>query len=294
MLAIPISGWVMVSASPLNLATELFGAVPWPHLPLGTADGYSDSAREAIAGGAHQAHHLLANGLLALVILHTAAALRHQFIFKDNLISRMWVADEHRRRADLSHALIPGVLLAAALGLFLWERSASETQTTAQVQTPAQTESSAAPVAVLDAIGFTATQMGEPLEGVFETVAIELVIDDAGSSLNATVQTASVNTGDGQVDSTVVTADWFASDEHPEAQFSSTAIEPATEADTYNVSGNLVIRGNSQPVSFLMSVANGTASASFSINRRDFGVGVGGQDEFIEAEVTISFETAVN
>ncbi len=300
MLAIPISGWVMVSASPLNLATELFGAVPWPHLPLGTADGYSDSARETIAGGAHQAHHLLANGLLALVILHTAAALRHQFIFKDNLISRMWISDEHRMRADLSHALVPGVLLAAALGLFLWERSASEAptqaqiQTEAQTQTQAQTEASASPVAVADTVGFTATQMGEPLEGTFDTVAIDLVIDDAGSSLNATVQTASVNTGDGQVDSTVVTADWFASDEHPEAQFSSTSIEPAADANTYTVTGTLVIRGNSQPVSFLMSVANGTASASFAINREDFGVGVGGQDEFVESEITIRFETAVN
>lgn len=33
MLALPITGWIMVSASPLNIDTVLFGVIPWPHLP---------------------------------------------------------------------------------------------------------------------------------------------------------------------------------------------------------------------------------------------------------------------
>jgi cytochrome b561 len=32
--ALPISGWIMVSASPLDLPTVLFNQIPWPHLPL--------------------------------------------------------------------------------------------------------------------------------------------------------------------------------------------------------------------------------------------------------------------
>jgi cytochrome b561 len=38
---------------------------------------------------AHDIHGLLVNGLLAVVALHVAAALQHQFILKDNILSRI-------------------------------------------------------------------------------------------------------------------------------------------------------------------------------------------------------------
>ncbi len=34
MLALPLTGWALVSASPLNLPTVLYGVIPWPHLPV--------------------------------------------------------------------------------------------------------------------------------------------------------------------------------------------------------------------------------------------------------------------
>ena len=34
MLVIPLSGWALVSVSPFNLPTVLYGVVPWPHLPV--------------------------------------------------------------------------------------------------------------------------------------------------------------------------------------------------------------------------------------------------------------------
>ena len=36
------------------------------------------------------AHHFMANLLLVLVVVHISAALIHQFIWKDKLLSRMW------------------------------------------------------------------------------------------------------------------------------------------------------------------------------------------------------------
>jgi cytochrome b561 len=312
MLIIPISGWVMVSASPLNLTTELFGAVTWPHLPLEAADGFSASDRETIAGVSHQAHHLLANGLLLLVLLHIAAALRHQFLLKDNLLSRMWVSDEHRRHADLSHALLPGILLAGAVALYLWNKaetqettSNAETQNSLTQNSPIQnslTQNSIAAesvdkavTVVPDTVGFTAVQMGEPVNGKFESVSIELKIaEDAGMSvLNATVETATVNTGDGQIDSTVATADWFASEQYPLAEFRSTKFEAAADTGNYSVTGDLTIRDNTRQINFLLITTEGSASGEFSINRADFGIGTGGQDEFIDSEVAIRFETQI-
>ena len=287
-LVIPLSGWVMVSVSPLNLATELFGVIPWPHLSVDAATGFGVSDRETVSELSITAHHYLANGLLILVLLHIGAALRHQFVLKDNLMSRMWVADEHRRNLDLNHAIIPGVLLAAAIGLFLWEKAATE------ANEGALNVNQVSGTAIVDTVGFTAIQMGSPINGVFETVSIDLVINDESpslSSLSATLQTASVNTGNGQIDGTVVTANWFASDQYPVAEFRSTSVEPVTGTSDFLVLGELTIRNNSRKVSFKLLVEGDKASGEFLINRGDYAVGTGGQDEFIEPEVTIRFET---
>ncbi|RZK81532.1 MAG: cytochrome b, partial [Methylobacterium sp.] len=35
-IAMPLVGWALVSASPFNIPTVLYGVVPWPHLPIVT------------------------------------------------------------------------------------------------------------------------------------------------------------------------------------------------------------------------------------------------------------------
>ena len=34
MIGLPLTGWIAVSASRLEVPTLLYGAVPWPHLPF--------------------------------------------------------------------------------------------------------------------------------------------------------------------------------------------------------------------------------------------------------------------
>ena len=79
MIVMPLSGWALVSSAPIDVPTVLFGVVPLPHLPLG----------ESVNGAAHEVHELLAFGGLALFALHVAGALRHHFLIKDGLLSRM-------------------------------------------------------------------------------------------------------------------------------------------------------------------------------------------------------------
>lgn len=78
-IAIPLLGWAMVSASPYNIPTLLYGAVPWPHLPVPKA-GFE--AFKAV-------HVWLAFGTLALLALHVAAALKHHYILRDDVLARM-------------------------------------------------------------------------------------------------------------------------------------------------------------------------------------------------------------
>lgn len=99
LFAQPLTGWALVSASVLNVPTVLYGIVPWPDLPLLPA--LDDKAPvEALL---KLVHAYGAYALIALVAVHTAAALRHHFIIRDDVLRRML---PHRRR-------LPAVQLSA-------------------------------------------------------------------------------------------------------------------------------------------------------------------------------------
>lgn len=86
MIAMPLIGWAMVSASPLGLPTMVFGLFEWPHIPWLAA--LEDKAPvEAVLKRAHRVCGYLLGGLVAI---HVLAALKHQFINRDGLMRRMW------------------------------------------------------------------------------------------------------------------------------------------------------------------------------------------------------------
>ncbi|WP_298358128.1 cytochrome b [Rhodoblastus sp.] len=73
MLALPLTGWAVVSTAPLNIPTVLFGLVPWPHIWL-----LADLPNKAPAFAVAQALHKYgAYALIAVVAGHVGAALRH-------------------------------------------------------------------------------------------------------------------------------------------------------------------------------------------------------------------------
>lgn len=85
MIGVPMLGWAMVSASPLGIDTELFGVIPWPHLP--GFGGLENKA--AVEDALAEAHELFAKGIIGLLLLHVAAALKHQFVSRDGVLTRM-------------------------------------------------------------------------------------------------------------------------------------------------------------------------------------------------------------
>ena len=84
-IAMPITGWFMVSASPWGIPTVLFNVQPVPHLPVPEALGTKEQA-EAFFKMLHEYGAYL---LIALVVVHIAAALKHHFIARDNTLKRM-------------------------------------------------------------------------------------------------------------------------------------------------------------------------------------------------------------
>jgi cytochrome b561 len=81
MILVPLSGWIMVSASPLGFPTVWFGLFEWPHLPIGSS--------KEIAGAASEAHEIMAFFGAGLFFLHVAGALKHQFLDRDDVLARM-------------------------------------------------------------------------------------------------------------------------------------------------------------------------------------------------------------
>jgi cytochrome b561 len=87
MIVLPLTGWIIVSASPYNLPTVLFRTVPWPH--LGFIHDLPMAVRQTIEARFGTVHEWLAWSLLALAVFHAAAALKHHFYNRDDVLSRM-------------------------------------------------------------------------------------------------------------------------------------------------------------------------------------------------------------
>ena len=87
MVLMPLSGWAIVSTSPLNLPTLLFHVVPWPH--IGPLHGLSQTARAAMNGLSSSTHLALAWSAVALLTLHVGAVLKRLALDRNNVLARM-------------------------------------------------------------------------------------------------------------------------------------------------------------------------------------------------------------
>lgn len=78
MFAIPLSGWLMSSAK--GFQTVWFGVLPLPDL-LDKNEGLGDALK--------QLHVLLNFSMAGLVVVHLGAVLKHHFLDRDDVLTRM-------------------------------------------------------------------------------------------------------------------------------------------------------------------------------------------------------------
>ena len=106
--------------------------------------------------------------------------------------------------------------------------------------------------------------------------------DPLDSSVEVTIGTASITTGDENRDNHLRTADFLEVEKYPEMTFASTEILP--KGSEYIVRGDLTLHGVTKPVELTLEF-NGVAtdpwggtragfSATTEINRRDYGVDI--------------------
>jgi polyisoprenoid-binding protein YceI len=135
-------------------------------------------------------------------------------------------------------------------------------------------------------VEFAAKHLGMmTVRGNFLDIAADGFIDPdhpEASSMDVTIQTASIRTNNPQRDNHIRSTDFLETDKYPTMHFKSTKIEQ-TGSDTYNMTGDLTIKGNTHPVTFkvlkygefndpnMMGHRIGY-SAETKINRKDFGL----------------------
>lgn len=104
---------------------------------------------------------------------------------------------------------------------------------------------------------------------IFEVAVLtggEFVIDM--TTLNTTDLEGSYKN---KLDGHLKSDDFFGVDAHPEASLVFTKVN-ATSNNTYQIMGDLTIKGKTNTVSFTMTVSDNKASASLKINRTDYDV----------------------
>ncbi|MES2302063.1 MAG: cytochrome b, partial [Pseudomonadota bacterium] len=107
----PLTGWIIVSTAKIRLQTMLFGAIPWPDLPVGAA----------LHEPAEGLHGLLGTVGFLLIVLHVAGALFHHFK-REDVIGRMLPAAISSHKAI---GIAAAVAVIAGLGVMIAGRSMS-------------------------------------------------------------------------------------------------------------------------------------------------------------------------
>jgi polyisoprenoid-binding protein YceI len=122
------------------------------------------------------------------------------------------------------------------------------------------------------------------VRGQFDKVSGTVILDPHSlerSSIQATIEAASINTREPQRDAHLRSADFLDVERYPSIEFQSTKL--ARTSDGFTVTGNLTIHGVTRPVVLTVEAGDAEvkdphgnlkrgASATAKINRKDFGL----------------------
>lgn len=287
MIGTPLIGLAMVSVSPTDIPTKYFGFIPVPHLPLAAGESAEDFFKEV--------HEIFAYAILTLLALHVGAALKHRVLDKDNVLQSMTPS---RLGQWAGAGGILGLLLVGAVfyGFAPPLNASSEEPVAAQAQ---HGERNWTVDYEQSELTFVGEEKGRRLKGRFPDFQADILFfpDNLdASSVEVTVSTGSVTTGDEIVDSTITTNEWFDVKDHPKATFTSHAIRQTGE-DAYEADGLLTIKDFEKPVTLVFTLEidgdNAVAKGGADLIRTDFGLGADSswlEEEEVQLGVRVEFK----
>jgi cytochrome b561/polyisoprenoid-binding protein YceI len=307
MIGAPMTGWLLVSTAKTKIPTLLFGVIPLPHLPV---------SGEAVHGIAEEVHKLLSvPGIPLLLLLHVAGAIRHQVLLKEPLVERMVPSRKAGlgtivamfavlaatfslgKFAPIAETISGTLPMPSAVPIPIAPVPTVETNETAPTTVQEGNESAAmadetegdeAPVVSRNwtimpggSLGFTVTVSGQTVQGSFKRWNAEIELDPEDTKdgrIAATIDLASVGSGDAERDGMLAGSDFFATSAHPRASFSARDIRKLG-GNRFEARGTLTLKGVSRPLRlpFTLDIDGDRARAKgrASFDRRSFKVGEG-------------------
>lgn len=299
MIGMPLSGWLMSSAS--NFPISIFGFFTVPQLI---------APNEEINQLMKQIHTACAYSLIGAVGLHIIGALKHQFIDKDITVTRMLPAHGSGIAIIMILAFI-GFLSSAQLakvGTQSATVTVQEKNISDQVATSVEdiNDKSTQSFDISDAVDsvnnvpswqiipeesrltFTASQQGAEFEGEFSSFNGEIDFDPQNldeSRIYIEVKTQDVTTGSQDRDGYITNPLWLASVQYPLATFQSDQILLNSENDEaqYVAQGTLTLKNITKNADLFFSVEfsgeedkkKAYATGNLQIKRLDYNVGEG-------------------
>ncbi len=134
-------------------------------------------------------------------------------------------------------------------------------------------------------ISFTVRHLAiSKVRGKFESFDVTIVTaeDPKDSTIEASIDVSSVNTGQEARDNHLRSSDFFLAEKHPHILFKATGDNIAINGDDFTIVGDLTLRGVTLPVTLKGELGGviddpygnvrAGATATTTINRQDFGV----------------------
>jgi len=322
MIAMPLSGWLMVSTSPRDIP---FFFMHWPHLPV----AQNHATHEVF----ESVHGLIAKLIIYVMVpLHVLAALKHQFIDKDTVVEHMVPGLTPRPVLNWRWVLPLGVILGAVVLGYGIYRGVPEKGRDAPVQSspqavasqaseaagftesPASASASATSSEAASAvttwtvdkkaskIAFATTFSGEAINGTFSNYTGTIAFDPDQldkSHVKVSIDLASVASGDDERDGSLKSGDFFGTTAFPKAVFEASKF---TKKDTthFVAHGTLTLHGKTRPsaLPFTLKITGKTAnmSSSSTLDRTAFGVGSGdwAKTDAVPANVQVNITLKAN
>lgn len=285
MILVPLAGWLYVSAIPEDSGhyfdTKIFFVIPVFHWPLPKADWLADAFDNA--------HGALATAMIALVVLHVAAGLKHHYVNRDNTLLRMLFIKEGDRGVKAVPAITAGLSLVAITYLVVMTLWGSDEVLDADALGESAIVNLDADLATgphdwvinpeASYVELTGTAFGAAktarISEVQAAISLDLENPAATGRIEALLGMASIDAGDSIANSELLGSGWFDVANHPGVTF---LAEEITGGDgAYDAIGTLTIKEIAVPLTlpFTVSVTDGVAvgEAELLLNSPDYGLG---------------------
>ena len=305
LFVMPLSGWLMSSASAYSVSWFNLFMLPDLVAPNGNLKDLMLLL-----------HHWLANGLFALALLHVAAALKHHFWDKDDVMRRMSSVT-----AWLGFAVVIGVGVMALAG-----QPNSQTTTALPAAADATNDDANAikhhddDAALVHSdvddlaprltpwqidyansyIRFRAEQAGAEFTGTWQRWSAEIRFASdslATSAIHVSVEVAGIETRDDYRDATLLDPEWFDRDRYPVVTFSTRAFREVADG-SFVADATLTVKGERHPINFTFTVTEKgplrVLTGGARLDRHALGIGTGEWEDptwvgqFVEVEVQVT------